>query len=58
MTPAEIRMAALIKLQLSAKEMASILGISTISIYKSRQRLRQRVGVDTDDRLELLLLTA
>ena len=54
-TPGEIRMAALIKLQLSAREMASILGISTISVYKSRQRLRQRVGVESDEQLEALL---
>jgi DNA-binding CsgD family transcriptional regulator len=54
-TPSEIRMAALIRLQLSAKEMASMLGISTISIYKSRQRLRQRVAAESDDQLEALL---
>jgi DNA-binding CsgD family transcriptional regulator/tetratricopeptide (TPR) repeat protein len=54
-TPSEIRMAALIRLQLSAKEMASILGISTISIYKSRQRLRQRIGAESDEQLETLL---
>ena len=51
-TPAEIRMAALIRLNLSAKEMASMLGISTMSVYKSRQRLRQRMGVQTDTELE------
>lgn len=51
-TPSEIKMAALIRLQLSAKEMASMLGISTISIYKSRQRLRQRLGVESDSAME------
>lgn len=54
-TPAELRMAALIRLNLSAKEMGAMLGISTISVYKSRQRLRQRVGVETDEELEALL---
>jgi tetratricopeptide (TPR) repeat protein len=56
-TPAELRMAALIRLNLSAKEMGAMLGISTISVYKSRQRLRQRVGVEADEDLEALIST-
>ena len=48
MSPAELRMACLFKLQLGVKPMASVLGISTISVYKSRQRLRQRTGITSD----------
>jgi DNA-binding CsgD family transcriptional regulator len=42
-TVAERRMAALIRLHLNTKQMASMLGISTDSVYKIRQRLRKRL---------------
>lgn len=43
-------MAALTRLYLTTKQIASMLGISVDSVHKSRQRLRQRfqVGVDTN----------
>jgi tetratricopeptide (TPR) repeat protein len=49
-TLAEQRMAALTRLYLTTKQIASMLGISVDSVHKSRQRLRQRfqVGVDTN----------
>jgi DNA-binding CsgD family transcriptional regulator len=52
MTNAEQRMAALIKLRLSGKDAARILGISPDSVRKSRQRLRQRLGLQGDEELE------
>ena len=51
-TLAEQRMAALIKLRVSAKKAATILGISPNSAHKSRQRLRHRLGVGTDTELD------
>ena len=45
---AESRMAALARLQFPTSQVASILGISPNSVYKTRQRLRQRLRVDTD----------
>src|SRR4029079_1823906 len=42
-TIAELRMASLTRLQLSTKEMASMLGISLDSVRKTRLRLRQRL---------------
>lgn len=42
-TVAEQRMAALIKLILTARQMAAILGISVDSVHKTKQRLRQRM---------------
>lgn len=42
-TIAEQRMAALTRLQLTARQMASMLGISVDSVHKTRQRLRQRL---------------
>ena len=51
-TLAEQRMAALTRLDLTPKQMASMLGISVDSVYKGRQRLRQRLNLATDDNLD------
>jgi len=51
-TIAEQRMAALIYVQLSTKQIASMLGISPDSVHKTRQRLRQRLGINADTDLE------
>lgn len=51
-TVAELRMAALCKLQIPAKEAANLLGISPNSVNKTRQRLRYRLGLDPDANLE------
>ena len=56
-TVAEQRMAALVKLQISSKDAALMLGISQNSIYKTRQRLRQRLGFEHDAELETYLLS-
>lgn len=42
-TLAEQRMGALLQLQLTTKQMASMLGISVDSVHKTKQRLRQRL---------------
>jgi DNA-binding CsgD family transcriptional regulator len=54
-TLAEQRMAALIKLQLQPKQMASLLGISPNSVYKAKQRLRQRFNLASDGQVEAFL---
>jgi hypothetical protein len=46
LTIAECRLAALIRLHLNTKQMASMLGISPDSVYKGRQRLRKRLQLD------------
>lgn len=51
-TIAEQRMAALIYVQLATKQIASMLGISPDSVHKTRQRLRQRLGINADTDLE------
>lgn len=51
-TVAEQRMAALIRLQLTSKQMAAMLGISVDSVHKTRQRLRQRLQLNADLNLE------
>lgn len=54
-TVAEQRMAALTRLHLTSKQMASILGISVDSVHKTRQRLRQRLQLAADVRIENFL---
>jgi hypothetical protein len=54
-TVAEQRMAALTRLHLSTKQIASMLGISVDSVHKSRQRLRQRFQVGTETNLDDLV---
>lgn len=51
-TLAELRMAALTRLHLSTSQIASILGISANSVYKTRQRLRQRLSIDPEIDIE------
>lgn len=54
-TVAEQRMAALTRLHLSINQIASILGISPNSVYKTKQRLRQRLNVDAEENIEEVL---
>jgi len=54
-TVAEQRMAALTRLQLTPKQMASMLGISVDSVHKTRQRLRQRLHIGPDSSLEEIM---
>ena len=51
-TLAEMRMAALVLLQLTSKQTAAILGISVDSVHKTRQRLRQRLQLNSDINLD------
>ena len=50
LTEGEKRLAVLIKLRLSNKEMARMLGISPNSIVKSRYRLKKKLCPDTEDK--------
>ena len=54
-TLAEQRMAALTRLQLTTRQMASMQGISPDSVHKTRQRLRQRLGVSNEVNMEAYL---
>lgn len=50
-TPNELRLAALLKLNFSSKAMAGLLGISEESIKKARYRLRQKLQLNSSDNL-------
>lgn len=52
LTPAEIRFVALAKLQLSTKEMASMLGVSPVSVRSTWSRLRKKVQLPEEESLE------
>ncbi len=55
LTPSEQRLLALMKLQLSKREMAGMLGIAPDSIKKTRQRIRKKINVADDAALEELV---
>lgn len=51
LTPNEMKLSALIKLNLTIKEMSAILGISPDSVKKARYRLRKKIGLSTEENL-------
>jgi hypothetical protein len=51
-TASELRLSALIKMNLSLREAADMLGISTSSVKKSRYRLKKRLGLKDEESLE------
>lgn len=56
-TPNELRLMSLLKMNLSSKEMANILNISIPGIKKARQRLRKKMKLSTGDSLENAILS-
>jgi hypothetical protein len=52
LTAAEVRIAALLKLNLSTREMASMLGISVESANKARYRLRKKLDLQPEQDLQ------
>lgn len=55
-TKNELRFMALLKMNLSSKEIATILNISPDGIKKARQRLRKKMSLTPDDSLETTVL--
>ena len=51
LTSNDLRLLALLKMNLSSKEMANILNISIPGIKKARQRLRKKMNLDTKESL-------
>jgi tetratricopeptide (TPR) repeat protein len=54
-TEAEQRMAALLKIQLSTKQIAAMQGIGSDSVHKTRHRLRQRFATGSTAELENII---
>jgi DNA-binding CsgD family transcriptional regulator len=55
-SPNELKICALIKMNLSIKEMASILNISPDSVKTARYRLRKKLNLSTEDNLTEFIL--
>ncbi len=55
LSPAELRLLILTKLNLSSREMANMLGISIDAIRKSRYRLRKKLNLEEESNLEVLI---
>ena len=56
-TPGEIKLAALLRLNLSNAEMSSVLGISLESVRKSKYRFRKKLALSTDKELQSFINT-
>jgi predicted transcriptional regulator YheO len=56
-TSNDLRLIALIKMNLSTKEIAHILNISQEGVKKARYRLRKKIGLATKDSLEDIILS-
>jgi DNA-binding CsgD family transcriptional regulator len=56
-TEAEERMFVLIKLKMKTSEAAAILGISSDSVKKSKNRLKKKMNLSADDDLEIYINT-
>ncbi len=56
-TSNELRLLALLKMNLSSKEIANILNISGEGVKKARYRLRKKLGLATEDSLQDLVLS-
>ena len=56
-TSNELRLLALLKMNLSSKEIASILSVSPEGIKKARYRLRKKLDIATEDSLQDLVLS-
>ena len=57
LTSNELRLMALLKMNLSSKEIANILNISPEGIKKARYRLRKKLNIATEDSLQDLVLS-
>ncbi|MDR8393299.1 tetratricopeptide repeat protein [Aliifodinibius sp. S!AR15-10] len=56
LTPNELRLAALAKLNLSIKETATIMGITPASVKTARYRLRKKLDMETEENLTEFLM--
>ena len=56
LTKSEVRLAALLKINLTNKEIAGILNISPKGIEKSRSRLRKKLHLNPGDKMEAYIL--
>lgn len=57
LTPGEIRLCSLLKLGFNSHQMAAMMGISTVSIKKNRQRLRKKTNLSKSQKLEELFIS-
>ncbi|MCB0469322.1 MAG: helix-turn-helix transcriptional regulator, partial [Flavobacteriaceae bacterium] len=56
LSPAELRLCMLLRLNLSSKEIASILRITPDSVRIARYRLRKKLTINTKDDLQTFIL--
>ncbi|QIE60059.1 hypothetical protein G5B37_10940 [Rasiella rasia] len=57
LTEYEIKLCALIRIHLNSKEIATILNINPESVNKSRYRIRKKIGMTSDQKLDVFLMS-
>ena len=57
LTPNELRFMALLKMNLSSKEIANILNVTPDGVKKARYRLRKKLNIQTEDSLEEIAMS-
>jgi len=56
LTPNELKLSALLKMNMSSKEIANLLGISHHSVNVARYRLRKKMGLENEQGLDEILM--
>lgn len=57
LTPSDLKLSAFLRMNLSSKEIAPLLGISVRGVENHRYRLRKKLELDSDDNLTEFLMT-
>ena len=57
LTPAEVRLMCLTKLKLDTRQMAAILGVSDITIKKTRQRVRKKINITEEESIDSFVIS-
>ena len=57
LTPSDLRLCAYLRMNLSSKEIAPLLGISVRGLENHRYRLRKKMGLDVDANLNEVMMT-
>ena len=57
LTPSDLRLCAYLRMNLSSKEIAPLLGISVRGLENHRYRLRKKMGLDVDANLNEVMMS-
>ena len=55
LTANEMKLCAYLKINLSTKEIAQLMNVTTMAVHKSRHRLRKKIGADSEENLSIFM---